>query len=103
MDSLAISILKEFGPVVGLIAYYVWRDFVNAKLSALREARLAERLTFLEDYIRGELVQTIRQATLQSSQVVTALEEFVDAAKTRPCLVSGHDFRAPQTGPLKGL
>ena len=48
MPAWLISIGEHYGPIVMLIAVYVWRDIV-------REDKMGKRLTDLEGMIQGEL------------------------------------------------
>lgn len=90
MDSIFISVLKEFGPFVALVAYYVWRDFLTAKQAVLREGRMTDRIQALEDYQRGELAKMAGEAIRQQAATTSALEQFVETVKTRPCLLHEH-------------
>lgn len=74
------SAIKEFGPLVALIAYYIWRDFLTAKQNVLREARMGERINQLEDFQRGELSDTLKTVT-------KVMADFTVAVKSRPCLL----------------
>lgn len=52
MESL-MQAIKEFGPQIGLICFFIWRDFN-------REKSMGARLLRLEEYQRGELENMIR-------------------------------------------
>lgn len=58
--------LREFGPVLGVILFFIWRDWK-------REVRLSERVEKLEDYQRDTLVHLVEKGTaalVQSSEII---------------------------------
>lgn len=52
-----IMLLREFGPVVGVILFFVWRDWK-------REDRLSSRIESLETYQRETLVDLLKKTTI---------------------------------------
>lgn len=52
MEEFWLNIVKEYGPIAGLIAFSIWRDFK-------REERLEKRITELNTFIRDQLMSTI--------------------------------------------
>jgi hypothetical protein len=50
------SILKDFGPLIGVILFFIWRDWK-------REEGLVERVEVLEEYQRETLVKLIKTST----------------------------------------
>ena len=79
--SFAVGMVKEFGPLIALIFYYIWRDFVTSKQNVLREVRLVDRVTQLEDFQRGELTSALREVT-------KTMSEFVAQVDKHPCLLT---------------
>lgn len=60
------AMLRELGPLMGVILFFIWRDWK-------REARLSERVEKLEDYQKETLVQLVEKGTaalVQSSEVI---------------------------------
>lgn len=51
-----ITVLKEFGPVLGIILFFIWRDWK-------REDRLVNRLESLEQFQRDKLMAVIANTT----------------------------------------
>jgi len=51
-----ITVLKEFGPVLGIILFFIWRDWK-------REDRLVNRLESLEQFQRDKLMAVIENTT----------------------------------------
>lgn len=63
---LLLPILKEFGPLVALIAFFIWRDW-------RREDKLYQRVERLENYqkeILEDLVEKTTSALVQSSECI---------------------------------
>ena len=54
-------ILRDFGPIVGIILFFIWRDWK-------REDKLLERVTRLEDYQQETLVKMITDTTTALAQ-----------------------------------
>lgn len=47
-----IPLIKEMGPYLGIMFFFIWRDF-------RREERLEERITSLNNFIQTELMDLI--------------------------------------------
>jgi len=47
-----VRMLKDFGPVLGVILFFIWRDWK-------REDRMVERITALEEFQSEQLIQLI--------------------------------------------
>lgn len=52
-----LEFLKEFGPLIGLIFFFIWRDWK-------REERLSTRVEALEAYQRETLVGLLKNTTV---------------------------------------
>jgi hypothetical protein len=66
MDFPWAAILKEFGPFVGIIAFFVWRDW-------RREEKLYDRVEKLETYQKDMLENLVEKSTsalAQSSECI---------------------------------
>ena len=55
-DSLLL-LLREWGPIIGVILFFVWRDWK-------REERLTTRVENLENYQRETLVDLLKKTTV---------------------------------------
>jgi len=69
-----VSMLKEFGPLVGVVIFFIWRDWK-------REQHLSKRLEKLEDYYRGTLVHLVERGTtalVQNSEVMKWVGRVVE-------------------------
>jgi hypothetical protein len=82
MESLnnIIPLIKEVGPFICLIFFFIWRDY-------RREIDLSLRIRALEDYQTKELVDLAKstiEAINGNTQVMTGL---VAALRARPCLM----------------
>jgi len=65
-----ISVLQEFGPLAGVVLWFIWRDWQ-------REDRLTSRIEKLEDEQRSILWPLIEKATTviaQNTEVMERLE-----------------------------
>ena len=56
-----INIFRDFGPVIGIIIFFIWRDWK-------REDKLQERVTRLESYQQETLVKLITDTTKALAQ-----------------------------------
>jgi hypothetical protein len=64
MDFPVIDVIKNFGPLVAIVVFFVWRDWQ-------RELRLTRRVEKLEEYekkILKDLVEKTTAALTQSSE-----------------------------------
>lgn len=59
-----LDIIQHAGPTVAITAIFVWQ-------SVLRENRMAKRLDKVEDYIRNEYADIVRENT-QAMNLLTA-------------------------------
>ena len=50
------ALLRDFGPIIGVILFFIWRDWK-------REDKLQERVTRLETYQQETLVQLVKDTT----------------------------------------
>jgi hypothetical protein len=55
--TLIIEAIKNFGPLLALIVFFIWRDY-------RREDKLAQRIESLEQYQRETLVDLLRKTTI---------------------------------------
>lgn len=56
MDEILFSAVKEFGPLAGVVLFFVWRDWK-------RESHLNARIVSLEEDQRTILLATIEKTT----------------------------------------
>ena len=61
-----IDILKDFGPLVGIVLFFIWRDWK-------REENLVERVTKLEDFNTEVLTNIVKETT---SVIATNTEQL---------------------------
>ena len=55
------NILRDFGPIIGVILFFIWRDWK-------REDKLQERVTRLETYQQDTLVKLVKDTTESLAQ-----------------------------------
>lgn len=48
------ELLKDFGPVLGVVLFFIWRDWK-------REDRMADRIAALEKFQQNELISLIER------------------------------------------
>jgi len=56
MSTMLPDLLRDFGPIIGVILFFIWRDWK-------REDKLQERVTRLETYQQETLVQLVKDTT----------------------------------------
>lgn len=77
-----ITILKEFGPVLGIVLFFIWRDW-------RREDRLVTQISSLEKFQREKLITLIQDTTnvvstntRQFDQILEFMESWRENDKT---------------------
>jgi hypothetical protein len=55
------ALLRDFGPIIGVILFFIWRDWK-------REDKLQERVTRLERYQQDTLVKMVQDTTAALTQ-----------------------------------
>jgi hypothetical protein len=73
------TMLRELGPLMGVILFFIWRDWK-------REVRLSERVEKLEDYQRETLVHLVEKGTaalVQSCEVIKWIGRTLDRVSTK--------------------
>lgn len=77
------DILQKYGPILGVIGFFIWRDW-------RRETRLSNRLEKLEDYQRETLAHLVEKGTaalVQSSEVIKWVGRVIEHVSTKcPCV-----------------
>ena len=66
-----INLLRDFGPIIGIILFFIWRDWK-------REDKLQERVTRLENYQQGTLVQMVSETSTAIAQNTECLKRCSD-------------------------
>lgn len=51
------SLLSQYGPLIGVVLFFIWRDWK-------REDKLSERITSLEDYQKETLADLVEKSTI---------------------------------------
>lgn len=55
-DSDPLTILKEYGPLLGAVIFFIWRDWD-------REGKLSKRIVHLETEMRDVVIPLVRNVT----------------------------------------
>ena len=63
----AIALIKQFGPMLVAVVFFIWRDWK-------REDRLMKRIDKLEDEQRNVILPLVRQCTEVISENTTVME-----------------------------
>lgn len=74
-----IQVIQEFGPLAGVVLWFIWRDWK-------REDRLTGRIEKLEDEQRSILLPLIKEATnviAQNTEVMERLEGALGLIKVK--------------------
>jgi len=91
MDFPWIEILKNFGPLVAIIVFFVWRDWQ-------RELRLSLRLEKLDEYQKQTLEGLVEKTTLalaQSSECLRWIGRIVERLATLYPKMADQDCKKP--------
>lgn len=59
--SILPALLRDFGPIIGVILFFIWRDWK-------REDKLQERVTRLETYQQETLVRLVKDTSTALAQ-----------------------------------
>ena len=70
------NLLTNFGPLVGVILFFIYRDYQ-------REARLFKRVEKLEEYQRDTLVDLVEKTTAILAQNTVCLQWFGRSLKDK--------------------
>jgi hypothetical protein len=73
------AMLRELGPLMGVILFFIWRDWK-------REGRLSERVEKLEDYQKETIVHLVEKGTaalVQSSEIIKWVGRVLDRVSTK--------------------
>lgn len=68
----AIALIKQFGPMLVAVIFFLWRDYK-------REDRLMQRIVLLEDEQRNVILPLVTKCT----EVIAKNSEVMDAVKHR--------------------
>jgi hypothetical protein len=69
-----LQVLKDFGPIVGVILFFIWRDWK-------REDRLASRITELEKFQQKELSDLVRDTNTAVTQSTEQLKWLISLVR----------------------
>jgi hypothetical protein len=65
------SLLKDFGPLIGIVLFFIWRDWK-------REEGLVERVRKLEDFNTEVLTNIVRESTAVIATNTAQLKVMVE-------------------------
>jgi hypothetical protein len=66
-----MALLKDFGPLVGIVLFFIWRDWK-------REEGLVERVRKLEDFNTEVLTNIVRESTAVIATNTAQLKVMVE-------------------------
>ena len=92
MDKIFFQIVRDVGPIVGVIVFFIWRDWK-------RESQLFERIKKLEDYQREILISLIEKGTtalVQSTEVIKWVGRVMDRVSTKCPYITSPPQEMPQ-------
>ena len=76
------EILRDFGPLIGIVLFFIWRDWK-------REDRLVSRVDSLEKYQQETLVSLVKEnitviaANTQQMKLVSSLIQMCHSCRTK--------------------
>lgn len=74
MEELFTSVIREFGPLAGVVLFFIWRD-------VRREDRMSTRIEKLEDEQREVLLPLVEKSTAviaRNTEVMERLEAALE-------------------------
>ena len=74
MPPFLLDILKEYGPIIAFMAFYVWRDY-------RRENLMGNRITSLENFQKEELIQLVKEVLVALVNNTDVLKDFCEIKK----------------------
>jgi len=81
-----LEIIKRYGLAAGLIAYLIFRDYLNYKEDVKLKGSLAKRLENLEVYEKTILQDLVEKSTKALAQSTRTTRALIHALRRRPCL-----------------
>lgn len=79
MEQFLMKMLETAGPLVAIVAFFIWRD-------SEREKRQEKRNTLLEDFIRTDLVKVNGQVVTAMIENTHSNERLCEVLTHKPCL-----------------
>ena len=79
MPPSMIDLVRDLGPLVAILIFFIWRDYD-------RERKLSARIRALEDYCQETLTGLLKQTLAATHDQITSNRELRDAFLRRPCL-----------------
>ena len=86
-----LPLLRDFGPVIGVLIFFVWRDW-------RREDRLSARVEKRETYQKetlGQLVEKSTESIAQSSEIIKWVGRILERVPTECPYVESPPQKAP--------
>lgn len=74
-----LELTKTVGPVVALLAFFIWRDY-------RREQTMTKRIQDIEDYQKNRLEQLVVEGNQVMGKIAESNEKLAEALEKRPCL-----------------
>ena len=78
-----VEMLKDFGPILGVILFFIWRDWK-------REDRMADRITALEKFQQDQLIELIERTNEPKRGSTTFTPNKVASVTMVPCDVMSY-------------
>lgn len=83
-----LELLKQVGPIVGIIAFFIWRDYK-------REQAMTQRMQALEDYQREKFEALAVKTNALMQELVRTINEFIRVFRKRPCVAKDLESTKP--------
>ena len=74
-----LTLVKEFGPLVAILLFFIWRDYV-------REQRMTDRIRKIEDYQRDKLESLVTATSNLIKENIEVKKDLIETMDLRPCL-----------------
>lgn len=92
---LAWEATKTFGPMFGIVAFLLWRDWRDKRDDRIRDAKrekdLVERIRDVENYQRTELAALVKATTAALADNAVVSRTIIETLHTHPCMAFNGD------------
>ena len=96
MEDTLVSLIREVGPVLTAVAFFVWRDWK-------REGKLSGVIEAMQTWQRDTLTALLQETTKALAGNNEALKSFSLSLSARPCLVEDSTLRDSILGLQEGV
>ena len=82
-----VEILTDFGPVLAILAFVMWKDYKKEQRDEKKEDELILRLREVEDYQKGVLADLVIESTEALKESTRAMLKCIESLDESTCMV----------------